>query len=35
MMILYDRLKVEAKFTLEVQAREYQKFYEEVWQAAK
>ncbi|HBK98422.1 MAG TPA: glycosyl transferase, partial [Microcoleaceae bacterium UBA10368] len=29
------RLKVEAKFTLEVQAREYQKLYEEVWQAAK
>lgn len=29
------RLKVEAKFTLEVQAREYQKLYEEVWQATK
>jgi len=27
------RLKVEAKFTLAVQAREYQKLYEEVWQA--
>ena len=29
------RMKVEAKFTLEVQAREYQKLYEEVCQAAK
>ena len=29
------RLKVEAKFTLEVQAREYQNLLEEVWQAAK
>lgn len=29
------REKVEAKFTLEVQAREYQNLYEEVWQAPK
>lgn len=28
------RLKVEEKFTLEVQAREYKNLYEEVWQAA-
>ena len=29
------RLKVEQKFTLQVQASEYKNLYEEVWQAAK